>query len=295
MNNKLTSKETHSHYNNNFTALELLYDAFREYGIPNPMHIKNSGFTRWGKNGRYWLTAYREGYCFGDFVNGFSSCIFLKKQYNKHNLWKKLHVVNQAAQTQRTKSAEQREQNKIVAQFATQIWKNAKPCENHPYLQKKGIEPHDLKISDDGRLIIPAFSYDNQISTLQYINSNGEKRFLKDGMKQGCFYPIGKLKNRILLCEGYATAYSIHEATKELTICCFDAGNLIHVAAKFRDYYPDIEIVICADNDSYKDRNTGIEKAKEAGIVINAVVVFPIFKDTSTNPTDFNDLHILKR
>lgn len=46
---------------------------------------------------------------------------------------------------------------------------------------------------------------------------------------------------------------------------------------------------------SYKDRNTGIEKAKEAGIVINAVVVFPIFKDTSTNPTDFNDLHILKR
>ena len=266
------------------SALELLYGALKEHGIPSPKCIRNIGFTRWGKNGRYWATAYHDGYCFGDFVNGFSSCVFSKKLESN---WKEYrNSINEIAQDQ---SEEQMKRYEAVACLASQIWERAKPCNSHPYLQKKGIKYHALKTSDAGKLIIPAFSYDNKISTLQYINTDGEKRFLKNGRKQGCFHSIGELKNRILLCEGYATAYSIHEATKELTICCFDAGNLIHVAEKFRNHYLNSEMIICADNDI-----TGIKKAKEAGEAINAVVVFPIFKNRSTNPTDFNDLHQLE-
>ena len=63
----------------------------------------------------------------------------------------------------------------------------------------------------------------------------------------------------------------------------------MHVAKKFRNHYPNTEMVICADSD-----HIGIKKAKEVGKIINAIVVFPIFKDISTNPTDFNDLHRLE-
>lgn len=291
MNNKLTSQEAYSHYNNNSITLELLYKAFREYGIPNPTHIKNSGFTRWGKNDRYWLTPYREGYCFGDFVDDFKSCVFPKHWYNNQRNWNKIpQDIDKIVQAQKLED----EEHEKIACFASQIWERAKPCEDHPYLQKKGIKSYSLKVSDDGRLIIPLFAYDNKISTLQYINADGEKRFLKGEKKQGSFYPIGELQNRILFCEGYATGCSIYEATNELTICCLDAGNLIHVAEKFRDYYPNIEMIICADNDSYKEKNVGIEEAKETGLTVNAVVVFPVFKDTTTNPTDFNDLHGLE-
>ena len=208
MNNMPTSQKTYLHYNSNTSGLELLYDALDINGIPTPRHVRSSGFTRWGKNQRYWATG--------------------------------------------------------------------------------------LKLTHDERLIIPAYSCDNKISTLQFINLDGEKKFLKNGRKQGCFFPIGVPSIRILLCEGYATGCSIYEAAKELTICCFDAGNLIHVARKFRECYPEKEIIICADNDSGKEKNTGVEKAKEAGREIGAAVVFPVFKDETASPTDFNDLQNLE-
>ncbi len=76
-----------------------------------------------------------------------------------------------------------------------------------------------------------------------------------------------------------------------MIVCCFDAGNLSPVAVNIRNNYPNVEIIICADNDDFKDRNTGIEEAKKAGNAIGAYVVYPKFKDLTAKPTDFNDLH----
>jgi putative DNA primase/helicase len=72
-----------------------------------------------------------------------------------------------------------------------------------------------------------------------------------------------------------------------------DAGNLSPVAKLFRAKYPDKEITICTDNDKFKEHNTGLEKAIEAGASIRACVVFPEFKDETMRPTDFNDLFVL--
>jgi putative DNA primase/helicase len=293
MNNTSTSQEKHSHYNNNLSSLELLYDALAKYGIPIPRYIKPSGFTRWGKNQRYWATPCNDGYCFGDFATGFHQSVFPKKRYSKLD-WKESQKTKRWEKEKAKALAEQQLREEKAAELASEIWEKAKAYENHPYLQKKNVKSHFLRINDDGKLIIPAYSCDSRISTLQFIGVNGEKRFLKDGRKQDCFFPIGIPSIRILLCEGYATGCSIYEATKELTICCFDAGNLIHVARKFRECYPKKEIIICADNDSGKEKNTGIEKAKDAGKEIGATVVFPVFKDETTSPTDFNDLQNLE-
>lgn len=142
---------------------------------------------------------------------------------------------------------------------------------------------------------------ENNISTLQFIYSTGNKRFLKNGVKGGCFYPIGEFKDcngKILLCEGYATCASIYMATGELTICCFDAGNLLLVAVNIKKLYPNAEIIICADNDKFNGentgRNTGLEAGKVVANAINAVVVYPIFKNPKDKPSDFNDLHCLE-
>lgn len=134
-------------------------------------------------------------------------------------------------------------------------------------------------------LIVPLYFSDNNIVSLQYIYQDGSKRFLKGGRKRGYYFPIGSLKHHILLAEGYATACSIFLATGELTICCFDAGNLKPVAEKFRKFHPTMEIIICADNDS-----VGLSKAIEAENAINAITVFPIFAHGFNKLTDFNDL-----
>jgi putative DNA primase/helicase len=53
-------------------------------------------------------------------------------------------------------------------------------------------------------------------------------------------------------------------------------------------------LLITRDNDCWKERNVGREKAEEVARKYGCTVLFPIFKNTETKPTDFNDLHLLE-
>jgi hypothetical protein len=66
------------------------------------------------------------------------------------------------------------------------------------------------------------------------------------------------------------------------------------VAKALREKFPPREIVIAADDDAWTDNNPGLTEAREAANTIGARLVVPRFKDTSTNPTDFNDLQRLQ-
>lgn len=289
--------------NINYKNEGFLYQAMQKHAIPFPHNEASCGiFVRWGRNNRYWLVTVFDGYKFGDFVTGAEVTSFPEKKYSKSEWHMRKHAIEHAA-----KEAQkiQEEKWQTVADKANRIWLSAQPCYEHDYLKKKNIPPIGLGIIQKRDscfnninkyinnniyvplkpLIVPLYSSDNNIVSLQYIYPDGRKRFLKGGRKRGCYFPIGNLNQRILLAEGYATACSIFLATGELTICCFDAGNLKPVAEKFRTFYPTTEIIICADNDS-----VGLSKAIEAGKAINAVVVFPVFSHGFTNLTDFNDL-----
>ena len=76
----------------------------------------------------------------------------------------------------------------------------------------------------------------------------------------------------------------------------FDVGNLSHVAQVIRQKHPAAEIIMAADNDQWKPDigNVGVDSAKNAAIEIDAKLAIPSFKDTTTKPTDFNDLSILE-
>ena len=295
--------------NINYKTEAFLYAAMQQHGIPFPHKEVSCGmFVRWGHNYRYWLIAVFDGYKFGDFVTGEEFTAFPDKKYSR-NEWitRKQTIVKEAKEAEKI----QDKKWQTVADKANQIWQSAQLCYDHEYLKKKNVPSIGLRVIQTrdkypskyiinnniynnncnniyvplNVLVTPLYASDNNIVSLQYIYQNGNKRFLKGGRKQGCYFPICNFKRRIFLAEGYATACSVFMATGELTICCFDAGNLKPVAEKFRKFYPTTEIIICADNDS-----VGLSKAIEAGKIIDAITVFPIFPNGFNSFSDFNDL-----
>ncbi|MCK5680112.1 toprim domain-containing protein, partial [bacterium] len=175
---------------------------------------------------------------------------------------------------------------------------------DHQYLRDKGIKDHGTRLDDQRRLVIPARNIYGEITTVQTITAKGEKRFLSGGAKRGSFYilddqPIDP-DGIVYICEGFATAASVQEATIKPTICAFDSSNLLPVAKAIRERYPNISIVICGDDDRFHkdgtlktpdEQNKGFESATAAAIAVGGKVCFPLFKSDDGKPTDFNDLY----
>ncbi len=203
---------------------------------------------------------------------------------------KTVEKINQTIATERNAEHER------CRKDSAKLWNISRPAiKNHGYLRKKGISPSGVRQDNQNKILIPVQDHDGVIHGLQTIASDGTKRFEPGTNKTGNFFRIGKLKNNtIVICEGFATAASIREATGHACITAFDAGNLLPVAQSFRSKCPDYKIIIAADNDAYGDKNIGVSKATEAAVATQSQLVIPTFKDTSKKPTDFNDLFQLE-
>lgn len=164
------------------------------------------------------------------------------------------------------------------------------------YLGKKGVLPHVAKQNDYGQLVIPLHNIEGEIRGVQFINQDGSKHFLTGIEKKGNFTLLSddvKNATKVLVCEGFATGASLHEATKLPVAVAFDAGNIESVSKALAEKYKGIEITICADNDQYRDNNVGLEKAKKAALAVGAKLAVPQFskEEQAQKLTDFNDLH----
>ena len=155
------------------------------------------------------------------------------------------------------------------AQFT---WDNAKPAEpDHPYLIKKGVQAYGAR-QYKGRLIIPVMDVEGEIASVQFISGDGTKRFLKGGKVAGGSWTIAGDEAKII-CEGFATAASIAEATGATVKIAFNAGNLVKVAEP--------GWIIAGDNDAFTQdryghpRNPGQEKALTAAWINNCPVTIP--------------------
>jgi putative DNA primase/helicase len=186
-----------------------------------------------------------------------------------------------------------------VAIKAQERWKGARSAdESNPYLLAKNVLPYGLRV-EGKNLLIPCYRFDDEarspaISTLQTISPSGEKLFMAGGIKKGSFYEITNKeapKDKLILCEGFATGASIFEATGISTVVCFDAGNLPAVAELIRAKYPDFKLIIAADDDWKKNPNVGQLKANEAASKVGAHLAIPQFPENRCDKdTDFNDL-----
>lgn len=191
---------------------------------------------------------------------------------------------------------EEQEKEKLAqsqAIKAQQIWRYAKPCDEHLYLKRKDILAHGTRINQKNELVIPLYYRGNLVS-VQTIAENGDKKYLWGARKSHVYSVIGDLTDTILICEGFATGATLHEAVQLQTYVALDAYNLVNVASEVRKMYPLHKIIICADNDQYKKTNTGLTVAEKAACKVDADIVYPIFKNTETQPTDFNDLYLLE-
>lgn len=169
--------------------------------------------------------------------------------------------------------------------------------DDNPYCMRKGIKTYGLKEFKDKRtLIVPIRDGSGAVTSLQFIDADGAKRFKSNGKITGCYYSFGgKPVDTLLLCEGYATGASLHAATGSPVAVAFNAGNLEPVAKVLRDKLPDIRIIVCADNDRFKEHvNVGLDKATAAALAVDGLLAIPVFASDNGHPTDFNDLHQLE-
>lgn len=194
------------------------------------------------------------------------------------------HKITECA---RQRSIERERRRLEAGKRAENIWRDAKPeTGEHRYLRDKGVQAYGIR-TDGQRLVIPKHDTRGQLHGLQFISPDGTKRSLSGGCMSGCYHAIGKPNSTLYIAEGYATAASIYAATGHGVAVAFDAGGLKPVAQALRAKYPDLQLVICADNDIKPgEPNTGIEKARKAAQTTGASVAIPEMGDRKC---DFND------
>nr|WP_054698614.1 DUF3987 domain-containing protein [Geotalea toluenoxydans] len=174
---------------------------------------------------------------------------------------------------------------------STELWNAASPtvAANHAYLVKKGIKPYGARQLKES-LLIPVRDVDGVLHGLQFVTGAGSKTFKSGTAITGNYHAIGKPSGVLLVCEGWATGCTLHQVTGHAVACAFSAGNLKPVAEVLRKKYPDLQMIIVADNDRHTDGNPGLTKATEAVKAVNALSAVPVFSNPESKGTDANDL-----
>lgn len=189
-------------------------------------------------------------------------------------------VAERMANTRRmqdARAAREREQEKareVAGDIVDRIWAEAGAASaDHPYLARKGVQAHGTRVTGDGRLIAPLYSSTGELCSLQYITSDGAKRYHHGGAVSGKFWSVGvpDSSGPVYLAEGFATAATIHEVTGRACFIAYSAGNLCAVAEQVRAGHNG-ELIIVADND---ESLTGADKSAEAAAKAGARVVMP--------------------
>ena len=218
-----------------------------------------------------------------------------KSPENMNPVERNAHHERVAAMRQQRESAEA-ERHQQVAITAASRWHAATPAKENQYLTVKGVNAYDVRVEADGFLIVPMRDVDGKLWNIERINpaDGKEKKGLRGGRRTGCFHSIGEPGEVLILCEGYATGASIHEATGQAVAVAFNAGNLLEVAQALHGKYPTLRLIVSADDDWKTNGNPGITKATEAARAVGGYLAVPTFPaDRPGKATDFNDLHAL--
>jgi putative DNA primase/helicase len=183
--------------------------------------------------------------------------------------------------------------HRAAAQRAAHIWANSKPADaGHQYLRRKGIGAGIARESR-GSLVLPVVGFDGALHGLQFIDEQGQKRFLPGTAKQAHFIPTGGLPDgsrSLWICEGHATASTIQAMRPSVcAIAACDAGNLKAVATEARRRWPALELTICPDFDA-----VGRQKGREAAEAARARILPPP-AEIPEGVTDWNDWAALRR
>lgn len=251
------------------------------------------GHRRGTRNGAYALHLDgRPAGWFQDFKSGISGT--WKAGGGRWRMDEATRRVIEAEQAQRRAETEARHAKKAVE--ARAIWHRAKPCTEHSYLTRKGVQAYGLRVTDwkkwiegpdgwrkiiiPGALLVPMYDEAGTLWNLQAIfpetcpELSRDKDFMS-GRKAGLFFVIGAPTATLRICEGYATGATVHELTGDRVYVAFDCGNLEAVARTARRLHPEARIIIMADDDRHTAGNPGVTKARAAALAVAGLVAIP--------------------
>lgn len=208
------------------------------------------------RNGWYILSQDGNGTVFGAFGD------WASQEHKKITFCSKRKLTPVEVEYQKQKmlevEKELEKQHKNTKENLSSFYPSLKVADDtHPYLLKKHVKNYGClaRIAYDGRLVLPVMK-DGEVTSLQYIDGDGNKKFQTGGEISGGHLVI-KGSEKVFMAEGYATAASIHEATGATVVVAFNAGNLPKVARTFTN------ATIVADND---ESRTGEKYAVESGL-----------------------------
>jgi putative DNA primase/helicase len=284
----------------NETELSTFSESMAANGLPchdivpdGKIHrFKVNGDKPGSKNG--WYILFNDGFPVGAFGSWklnqfFSWCGKSEKAMSdaERTKWRE-----RIAKAKKARDEEQKRLHAEARKKAARIFENSIFITEHAYLESKGLKvSFTLREDSRKRLVIPIIDTDGVIHSLQFINSNGGKKFLPGGAITGHFSSIDGDGDVLLIAEGYATGASLHEATGYPVACALNCGNLKPVCEALHKKSPDTKLVVCTDDDFETSGNPSLTKAKKAAQAVSAGLAIPKFKDQEKRGTDFNDLH----
>ena len=190
------------------------------------------------------------------------------------------------------RAVEQNQRQQKATAWANRWWSQARRADpGHAYLVAKGVSSFGLR-QNGTDLLIP-LCLDGRLVNLQRIAPDGGKRFLPGGRVKGTYSPLGIIEpgSVLCICEGWATAATLHQHGGYTVAAAMNAGNLKAVALALRERYPDIEIIIAGDDDRQSGGNPGRTAAHAAAVAAGCLVMFPEWPASAPKHlTDFNDL-----
>jgi putative DNA primase/helicase len=275
---------------------EQLRDAIADAGLTAPDSIVLDGKLRRfasgtkGKPGMGdksgWYVAFGDGVPAGSFGDWRSGIV----QNWRANMGRPISMLEEQAIQRRISEAralreqEEKRKHEQAAETVHQIWIDGVAGQEHPYQTRKGIGLHGARVAGDGRLIVPLFTPENELSSLQYIDADGTKRYHPGGRVAGCsWYTGADDSGPVYVAEGFATAASITEATERKCFIAYSASNIPSVVGMLRERYgAGKRIVVVADHDPH---GVGRNYADQAAAKFGAFVIMP--PEVGTDANDF--------
>ena len=282
--------------------VEQFRTAIADAGLTPPENIRADGeLMRFASNGQQgddagWYVFYADGVPTGVFGCWRES---FKKSWCSKSLWSMTIAERHAHRLRVMAMREKREADLKLRQeqaqkTASARWHAGHPITTHPYLSAKDVQAHGVRAEGEA-LLIPMRDTSGTLHSLQVIDPEGGKRFHYGGKVKSCHHIIGKPDQVLIVCEGYATGASIHEATGHAVAVGFNAGNLQPVAEALHQKYPELQLILAADDDWLTQSNPGMTSAIKAAKAVGGWVATPKFgSQRAEKDTDFNDLSRLE-
>ena len=263
-----------------------LIDAIESAGLEPPESVTLDGkLRRFGRKKTSWYVAYGDNIPagrFGDWKLGVDH-VFRADVDRELTLAENMAITRRMAEAKAARDAEKEKRQEVATNTVQTIWDQAGLASpEHEYLTRKGIQAHGVRITGDGRLMVPLYC-DDELTSIQYIDRTGEKRYHSGGKTGGCSWALGEPGQTIYIAEGFATAATIHEVTGAMVYVAFSASNLVPVTQHVTAKHKGAGVIIVADND---ESGVGKAYAEQAIAKFGGSMVIPPMPGM-----DANDFH----